>query len=341
MKKMIKQMMIALLALPVVGCSASFLAASNGAANDLYGSHNRTQIAQRQQAEAEARKAEAEAQRAQWEARLAEAQANQAQQNYYNASSGENFQSVLADDYESAYARRLRALDDASYNMPSSYTNARYSTSFQYASAYDPAFYNVMVMGDQVWVEPKYVTAMFGTWGRPVYYNPWYYGWAGPSYSLSFSSWGWSVGFSWYDPWFYDPWYSPYYAYYNPWYGPWYNPWYNPWYDPWYGPHHHHHYPHYGPGGHGPHHPHYRPGGGNVVHRPTNRPAARPYGGSGTTVNRGSNGNRNWSSGVYQGGSSGRNNNRNNSGVSNSTSRNPSGNKNNSSYNNSNNSNRS
>ncbi|MFQ7502779.1 MAG: hypothetical protein ACLRMJ_05950 [Alistipes finegoldii] len=42
--------------------------------------------------------------------------------------------------------------------MPSSYYNFRYGSSFTYATAYDPAFYNIIISGDEVWVEPKYIT---------------------------------------------------------------------------------------------------------------------------------------------------------------------------------------
>lgn len=284
----IYKLLLALVALPMVGCSASFFAASNSAQNDLYTSHDRTEIAERRRAEAEARKAEAEARKAELEARIAEIAAYGTSRDY---DAQPSYTSVLADDYESAYARRLKGLDSPTYNMPSSYLDARYSTEFHYVSAYDPAFYNVIVMGDQVWVEPKYVTAMFGSWGRPYYYNPWYYGW-GSSYRYGYA--GWSL--SWYDPWYYDPWFGPswYYAgYYNPWYSPWYGPAYYPY------PHHPGHYPGWN-GGTG------RVPGQHIVHRPSGGSNVRPYGGS--SINRTTNGNRNWSSGVYQGGQNGRGN---------------------------------
>ena len=93
--------------------------------------------------------------------------------------------------------------------MPSSYYTYRYTDAYQYASAYDPAFYNIMVSGDQVWVEPKYITSMFGTWGASVVVPTysWYYGWTRPSYS-------WWYGYprySWYD-WGYSSIYDPYWG---------------------------------------------------------------------------------------------------------------------------------
>ena len=68
---------------------------------------------------------------AEWEARLAEAEAAAAENGYYEYDANP-YRSVLADDYESAYARRLRGFESPSYNMPSSYINARYSRAFDY-----------------------------------------------------------------------------------------------------------------------------------------------------------------------------------------------------------------
>ncbi len=278
-----------LAALTATGCSSAFYAQSNAAANDLYAVHNRTEIARKQQAEAEARKAEAEARRAELEAMLAEREAQLAADRLSGAEST-GYSSVLADDYESAYARRLRGFESPTYRMPSSYVNARYSTTFHYVSAYDPAFYNIIVMGDEVWVEPKYVTAMFGSWGRPLYTGAWYYGWAAPAFSIGFGSWGWNVGLSWYDPWFFGSWHNPWWGWHGPhWWG--------------YGPHH----PHWSPGWHGgSYRPSYGLGGGyrpgySVVHRPTGSRRTYTYGSNGTNINRSQSGNRNWSSGVYQG----------------------------------------
>ena len=293
MKKSLTNTLMLLVALLLTSCSAAFYAQSNSASNDLYAIHNRTEIARKQQAEAEARKAEAEARRAEIEALILEREVQQLSERATTAttqSRSVNYQSVLADDYQSAYARRLRGFESPSYRMPSSYTNARYSSTFHYVSAYDPAFYNIIVMGDEVWVEPKYVTAMFGNWGAPVYHSAWYYGWSVPSFSLGFGSWGWNVGLSWYDPWYFSSWH-------NSWWG-------------WYGPHwwgHGIHHPHWYPGWHaGGHRPIY--GGGHygrpTVHRPSASRYTQPYGGSSrNAINRAQSGNRNWSSGAYQGSS--------------------------------------
>ncbi len=192
----------------LAGCSSTYFASAGYGTDDLYAVHDKTAIARRKQAEAEAEKAEAEARKAEWEARIAQAEADAAQQRYYASNSSSNrYEEIVADTYQSAYARRLKGFRSPTYRMPSSYYNFRYGSSFSYVSAYDPAFYNVIVMGDEVWVEPKYITAMFGSWGRPsVYVDPWYYGWNYRPYcnwGFSFGSWGWSFGTC------YDPWYRP------------------------------------------------------------------------------------------------------------------------------------
>lgn len=206
-----------ILAAGSAGCSSAYYRSGSYASDDLYGTHDRVAIAQRQKAQAEAERAAAEARKAEWEARIAEAQAAAAENSYYaamgEAESVNPYQSVLADTYESAYARRLSGFQSPTYNLPSSYYNLRYSNAFHYVTAYDPAFYNIMVMGDQVWVEPKYITSMFGSWGRPsIYSDAWYFGWGfTPSYAwlgfyprYSWWDWNWNIC---YNPWYYDPWY--------------------------------------------------------------------------------------------------------------------------------------
>ena len=254
----------------LASCSSAYYASAGYASDDLYAVHDRAEISRRKQAEAEAQRAAAEARRAEWEARIAEAKAAAAENSYYEYRSADAnpYESVLADDYESASARRLRGFESPTYKMPSSYINARYGSAFNYVSAYDPAFYNIVVMGDQVWVEPKYITSMFGSWGTVIYSDPWYYGWNRPwGPSFSFGSWGWSFGWN---------------SWHNPWYGPGWGPWYSSWYDPWYGPgwgwgpgwHGHHHGPGWGPGWHG------RPYQSNIVRRPNpyTSPSGTRYG---------------------------------------------------------------
>jgi hypothetical protein len=271
------------------GCTSALYSNYNN--DDLYATHDREAIAK---AEADARtaryeamQAEAEARRAEYEALVAIAEAAKAENKYKEITNPNDldYTSVVADTYESAYARRLRGFDSPYYNMPSSYYNLRYSGSYAFLSAYDPAFYNIIVMGDQVWVEPKYITSMFGSWGATnvtfgLYASPWTYGWNYHVDPFYYSMWGYPR-YSWYD-WNWNICYNPYY----------YDWYWSGYYDPYYYHHHHHHYP-------GHHHtpapPAHRPGH-NHGHKPdNNRPDYRPGGitGSGASSGPGNlNGNR-------------------------------------------------
>ena len=284
---------IALFAVSMLGgCTSALYSGYNN--DDLYATHDREAIAKSEAAahaaHYEALAAQAEARRAEYEALVAAAEAVKGDMDY-NVISNPNdldYTSVVADTYESAYARRLRGFDSPYYNMPSSYYNLRYSGAYSFLSAYDPAFYNIIVMGDQVWVEPKYITSMFGGWGTSVNFS---FGWRNP----------WSY--------YYSPWYYP-----SSWY--WRHYCWDPWYDSWYGmnwgfgwrPHYDWWWPHYGPN-HGPAHgPVHKPsqgggGGGNghptIIHRSPYRTGSTIGGSSrnGATVGGGSYRNRN-SSGV-------------------------------------------
>ena len=231
-----------LVSLFAASCSPALYQSGAYNIDDMYAEHDVTRIAQEKQAIAEARKAEAEARRAEIEARQAEAA-------YY--ASDDSYQGVLADTYESAYARRLRGFSSPTYQMPTSYFNLRYNGTYQFVSAYDPAVYNIIVMGDEVWVEPKYITSMFGTWGAPSIVS---FGWSAGLYNDWYFSWGYNPY-----PWAYPGFGWPYYSY-NPYWGyPYWGGYYPYWgyYPGWGGGHHHHPYP-----------PHHRP---NVVHRSTYR----------------------------------------------------------------------
>lgn len=150
------------------------------------------------------------------------------------------YNNIYVDDYSSAYARRLRGFTSMSYSLPSAYYDFRYGDAYFLTLAYDPAFYTVMVVGDQVWVEPRYITNMFGSWNNPYYYsyrygyNPYYYGYSYGYYDY----WGWRSPY-----WGCDPFYHYYSHHY--------------WHDHYYHNHHHNHHTHH-PGYHSPNH---RPGG--------------------------------------------------------------------------------
>lgn len=215
------------------------------AGDDLYATHDRNEILRRKQAEAEAARAQYEARTAALNARLAELELAQQQQNSADSYSNP-YTDVLVDDYETAYARRLRGFASPTYRMPSSYWNLRYSSRYTYLSAYDPWNYNIIVMGDESWVEPKYITAMFGTWGTPVINIGLYGGWGWPYYGFGFHhGWApsWSYGWGW--PHYHWGW-GGFHPYYWGW-GGMYHP-----AHPGFRPH---------PGRPSPNYPNYRPGG--------------------------------------------------------------------------------
>ena len=211
MRKVVITVVVLVHVLLVSGCAAAWQNVSYS--DDLYSVHNKIAIANRQKAEAELAKAQYEAQQAQYEANLAKIKAEAAKQGITinDESSFNGFDAVLADSYESAYARRLYGFSSPTYRMPSSYYSLRYSDAFFYASAYDPAFYNIMISGDMIWVEPKYVTSMFGSWGAvavPSY--GWYYGWNDPFYYWNTPySYRWSWNWGWNNP-YYWGWGYPY-----------------------------------------------------------------------------------------------------------------------------------
>ena len=205
-----------------VGCSSLFIA-STLPPDDLYRTDNRQVVISRIEAEA-----------------VADAQGASYQADYGSA---DGYTSIVADNYESAYARRLYGFNSPTYKLPSSYYRLAGNSTMFYATAYDPAYYNIMVSGDQVWVEPKYITSMFGSWGATnvtygIYSSPWNYGWSYGASPFYYSWWGYPR-YSWYD-WNWN-------ICYNPWYYDW------CWGYPSYGYH-----PHY-PGFMPPHPPHYRP----------------------------------------------------------------------------------
>lgn len=218
MRKLVITTIISVQVMLLSGCAAAWQ--NRSYSDDLYSVHDKTAIAAKESKSP---------------------QAKQSDNGYFNG-----YNAVLADSYESAYARRLHGFSSPTYRMPSSYYSWRYSDAFHYASAYDPAFYNVVVSGDMVWVEPKYITSMFGSWGATVIPSyGWYYGWNDPFYYWNSSyRYGWYYGWGWNSP-YYWGWGYPYYPYH----------------------HHPHHYPH--------HYPPYAGSGsvGNTGHHQIHRPS--------------------------------------------------------------------
>ena len=132
------------------------------------------------------------------------------------------YKSVLSDSYEDSYERRLRGYNSPSYGTESRIRIAS-SSDWMQITSYDPEFYNIIVIGDEVWVEPKSITNMFTPVYTTVnlrlnrgYYNPWRWD---PFWDSSYYGWGWN---SWRSPW-YEPSYSWGWGW-NSWYSPWYRP---------------------------------------------------------------------------------------------------------------------
>ena len=127
--------LIILGAVALSGCSAL---AQSGSNDDLYTTHNKVAIAQRQAAEAELAKAQALAEKARYEQLLAQREAEQAEEAYYNSlreGNSERRTSVYADDGDvvvvtggGKYARRIYMFDNSDvYILPSSYYAWNYS----------------------------------------------------------------------------------------------------------------------------------------------------------------------------------------------------------------------
>ncbi|MEA2105500.1 MAG: hypothetical protein U9P82_02105 [Bacteroidota bacterium] len=132
---------------------------------------------------------------------------------YENKESENAYDRLIVDDYGEAYDRRLEAKKNPHYGLNTYNYNLYFNDDYRLASMFwnDP-FYNVVIVGDQVWVEPYYISSSFRYWGRSYYNSYWY-------------------GSPWYSSWYYS---RPYYSYYSPYYysNPYYyNPYYyNPYY---------------------------------------------------------------------------------------------------------------
>lgn len=144
-------------------------------------------------------------------------------------SSGNPYRDILVDDYDQAYQLRREAMRDLSYGMSDFYSIYN-SDAFWYASAYDPSFYNVIVMGDHVWAEPNWLTSHFSIGYRyGSFYNYPYSPFSSFSpYSgmltftgiYGFNTFGGYSGFNAYRYGMYSPYgYSPYFGYSNSYYG--------------------------------------------------------------------------------------------------------------------------
>jgi hypothetical protein len=115
------------------------------------------------------------------------------------------YEEILVDDLMEARERRNKALSSPSYGM-SDYYSVTNSDAYWYASTYDPMFYNIIVMGNDVWVEPNWLSHSF-TYGynagfynspyRPYnligHYYPNYYGYG---YGNNYYGYGYGYGYN-------------------------------------------------------------------------------------------------------------------------------------------------
>lgn len=127
---------------------------------------------------------------------------------YQNEDSGNPYQDIVVHSYDEAYQKRLEARKSGYYGITNNYF-VMTSDDYWYASAYlnDP-FYNVIIVGDQVWVEPSWITSSFGYWGYSSRIYPYYgyYGWS------SYYDYYYPYYYSYHSPWYYRPYYYPYYT---------------------------------------------------------------------------------------------------------------------------------
>ncbi len=195
-------------------CSSTHTSASSNLIDDLYTTHDRAAIAERQRLIAEEEAAQARAQEALVKARLSQAGIRDAEIiiDEYDADN------LVENSIQGAYERRLRGEASQTYAEGRTYADLlRDSGDEKTAYKLDDSDYNLMVMGDEVWLEPKYITSLFGRWdnrgrfsinfGINSLYDPY---WDSPYYY--WRDWGyWANNFYW----------DPYWGYrlygYNPW----------------------------------------------------------------------------------------------------------------------------
>lgn len=111
------------------------------------------------------------------------------------------YEEVLVNSASESRERRLKAQSELGFNY------SAYNDALWYASAYDPAFYNVVIYGSSVWVEPRWVTS---SWYFPHSYFSMGFG-SGFGFGYGVYGYGYPYGYGAYNPWNYG-WYSGYYA---------------------------------------------------------------------------------------------------------------------------------
>ncbi|MEF9950185.1 MAG: hypothetical protein RR752_03310, partial [Mucinivorans sp.] len=75
--------------------------------------------------------------------------------------SNEELQAELVTSYDVALIRRLNAMRNATNDQPESYWQLMEQYQAMLERKYNQALYNIVVVGDQMWVEPQSITALF------------------------------------------------------------------------------------------------------------------------------------------------------------------------------------
>lgn len=237
-------------ALAFGSCASTSTSARSNLTDDLYTTHSREAIAERQRLIAEEEAAAARAQEALVKARLGQAGIRDAELilDEYNAGD------LVENSVRGAYERRLRGEASQTYSKGKTYSDLlRDAGDKKTAYNLDESDYNLMVMGDEVWLEPKYVTSLFGRWnnrgrfslsfGINNIYDPY---WDSPYYY--WRDWGYNANNYYWDPYWgyrrygYNPWWDWSFGWdYHPW--GWGGYW-GPHWDGYWGPHWGGYYPH-------------------------------------------------------------------------------------------------
>lgn len=168
--------------------------------------------------------------------------------------SGSNAPKELITSYDEALQRRLSAMRSATYDQPENYWKLMEQYQNMLEKKYNQNLYNIVVVGDEIWVEPQSITALFDGSDpaqgvikyneelRSEFNNT---SRQDDSYSSQESSSNLTIQLvvDPFDYWGYSSFYNPFYwgSFYNPWSSPyWWGPsyYYRPYWGGYY-PHHH------------------------------------------------------------------------------------------------------
>lgn len=202
----------------------------------------------------------------------------------YNSDSESVSEKELITSYDEALQRRIVAMRNSNYEQPESYWQLMDQYQAMLEKKYDQNLYNIVLVGDQMWVEPQWLTSLFDgsdPAAGVIRYNKEIRENFSTSQVIVPAESKVTININ-IDPW---DWSGPYWN--RPYYG--WNDWYSPfWGSSWYWGSHHHRWGWYDPFWGGSYYPYYRP-----YYRPSN-PRGTYYGNSYRN-----NGNRFWAGNSY------------------------------------------